>query len=465
MKIKTKLTINFTVIVACLLAITSISIYLFSIAHRRSDFFSRLRNKAISTSNLLLNVRVIDANLLKIIDDNTINTLSDIKVWVLDDTKKILYSNTDSASTAQLLPAFSYMRWQDSNFRTQDGNVYLCIVHMYNDKEYFVLASAEDYLGISELKNLRLILLGVFLIGLILTLLAAMLNTHQSLKPIKELIKQVDDIKASNLHKRLETANRDEIAELSRTFNKMLDRIEEAFETERMFVANASHELRTPITSMMGQVEVALLKERTNEEYKTILASSREDLKNLATIVNGFLELAETNLQPESVHFEKIRIDELLFSVKDDIQRQHSQNIVDIDFENIPEDENAIYINGNVRLLKVMFTNLIDNACKFSSNHKALVKIGHEDNLAIIKVIDKGIGIPANDIELIFKPLYRSKNAGDLQGSGIGLSIVRKVANIHNAQIEFESEQNIGTTVTVKLHNCLDASLEAVSIS
>ena len=276
---------------------------------------------------------------------------------------------------------------------------------------------------------------------------------------MKDIIKQVDTFEATRLNKRLTIENNDEIADLAKTFNKMLDRIEKAFDTERLFVSNASHELRTPLTSIKGQLEVGLIKNRTAEEYKALLNSTLDDVQNMATIVNGFLELAETNIDPTIVKFSNIRLDELLFAAKDEFLKRKPEYYISIEFEKIPEDESLITVWGNERLLKILILNLLDNACKFSDNKKALVKISHIDLKTILKVTDNGIGIPAEDIDKVFQPLYRAKNVAGQNGNGIGLSIVKKVTDIHKGEIQIESEINIGTTISVILPNIIEEGI------
>jgi two-component system, OmpR family, sensor histidine kinase ArlS len=453
MKIKTRLTLNFTVLVAIVLAISSISLYIFSMAHRQKDFIARLRYKAINTATLLINVNDVDARLLKIIDDNTVSSLSDVNVFVLDQSKKVLYTNADSVKELEDLPLFSRLAWTDNNYTIRAGKLYLCVIHYYNHQQYYVLATARDYFGTSELSNLKIILFIVFFLSLIWTIVAGIINTKQSLKPIRDIIKQVDAIKATNLNSRLETRNKDEITELAATFNKLLDRIEKAFDTERTFVSNASHELRTPITSIKGQLEVALINPRSNEEYKVILHSILDDVQNMATIINGFLELAASSVEPGLVSFEQLRIDDILFSAKDDILKRKPGYFINIEFENTPDDENEITIVGNARLLKILIINLIDNACKFSDNKKVSIKIAFDRRKIILKFIDSGIGIPASDLENVFQPLYRAKNVTGKTGNGIGLSIVKRIIDLHAGNIEIESEVNIGTTVSVSFEN------------
>ena len=452
MKIRNRLTIYFTILVAGILTFSSIGVYIFSKTQRDQDFHQRLRNKAMSTAVLLINVKNIDAKLLRTIDDNTQTPLSEVKVWVLNDKKKILYSNVDSLATDTILPEFSYMRWHDGNFRKKDKTMYLCMLHTFENNEYYVLATSEDYIGYLELKNLRLILILVLGFSLILTFFAGYFNARHSLQPIKEVILQVDAIKASNLGSRLATENNDEIAELARTFNKLIERIEKAFETERMFVSNASHELRTPITSIKGQVEVGLSKPRSELEYQKILQSIHEDVNNMTILINGFLELAESNIEPGRIQFEKIRLDELIFGVKEDYNKNHNNFTISVEFENIPEEENDITISGNQRLLRILITNIIDNAIKFSANKKALIKLGYNSENVLLSIIDNGIGIPEDELANVFQPLYRSKNASGKPGNGIGLSIVNRIATLHDAPISIESIVNQGTSVTINFH-------------
>ena len=298
-----------------------------------------------------------------------------------------------------------------------------------------------------------IIIIVVFVLSAILIVFAGYFNAKQSLVPIKDIIRQVDNIKANNLSSRLAVKNKDEIAELSDNFNKMLERIESAFETERMFVSNVSHELRTPLTSIIGQVEVTLLKPRNDEEYKMLLISILEDVKNMKTIINGFLDLAEAGIETNNHKFNLLRTDELIFSVKDEILKRKPNYEIYIDFENLPEDEDEVSIKGNERLLRILFLNLIDNACKFSDQHKVSIKIGYDSFFVTLRFLDNGIGIPNDELNLIFQPLYRGSNTSGKGGHGIGLSIVKRIADIHHAMVDINSALNIGTSVTIKFPN------------
>src|SRR5690606_31157642 len=126
---------------------------------------------------------------------------------------------------------------------------------------------------------------------------------------------------------------------LSQTFNKMLDRLEKAFEMQSTFVSNASHELRTPLTAMIGELEVALMKPREKEEYQRVLASTLEDARLLAELSNGLLQIAQASVDTSKIKLAHLRFDELLWMAHEQALKRHPGALYDIDFDNLPDDE------------------------------------------------------------------------------------------------------------------------------
>lgn len=426
----------------------SFSIYIFYIKHRQEDFLTRLQNKAINTVTLL-NTAPFDKKLLKIIDHSSVTNMDELMVIILDSLRNIQYTNQDTGRISKSLPIFKKLDWDNQSNLNFNRKLYLSFPYHYHARKFYLLASARDLYGEAELRDLFIIILIVFVSSLAFVIIAGYLNATQSLKPIKDIISQVDEIEASNLNIMLKTKNNDEIAELASTFNKMLERINKAFERERFFVSNASHELKTPVTSIKGQVEVALMKPRDENNYIKVLTSILDDVDNMTTIINGFLELAEANTDLKMLSVQSILVDEFLFTLKDDILKRKPEYNITIEFLKIPNNEREISIQGNQGLLFIMMNNLIDNACKFSENKKATVKIDFDEKFTMIQISDSGIGIPEEEIEFIFQPLYRARNVKGKQGNGIGLSIVQRIAEKHNARIQISSKINIGSTISI----------------
>jgi signal transduction histidine kinase len=200
------------------------------------------------------------------------------------------------------------------------------------------------------------------------------------------------------LKKRVDEGNRkDEIAQLAITFNQMLDRIESAFETQRSFVSNASHEMRTPLTSITGQLEVALLGNRDTAEYESTLRSVLDDIRNLNKLTNGLLEIAQASMDITEMRQRNFRVDELLWQARNEVMKRNPAYDVQINITNFPDDENELIVSGVEPLFKTAITNLMENACKFSDDKRVSVTFSVVENHAYLKFKDNGIGISAGD--------------------------------------------------------------------
>lgn len=198
--------------------------------------------------------------------------------------------------------------------------------------------------------------------------------------------------------------NRDEIGRLTDTFNKLLDRIENAFKVQKTFVANVSHELKNPLTKINSQLEVVLLNDREPEVYRQTISSVLEDIKDLSLLSDSLLELAKVSDDRKDLLTEKVRIDELLLDLRESFSKMRSDYTVKINFDELPEDDSWLEVPGNTGLLKTAFLNLMDNGCKFSPDHTVCVSLTGKKDQIEIKVANRGEGIPEGDQGQIFHP-------------------------------------------------------------
>ena len=309
-----------------------------------------------------------------------------------------------------------------------------------------------DIFGLKKLKYLRLILVSVYFISLIIVYFSGKLFAARALAPISRIIREVDGISIYNLDQRLNEGNgKDELARLAGTFNNMLRRLETSFQIQKSFIANASHELRTPLTVVTGQIEVTLLSARENEEYIRTLQSVLEDVKNLNNLSNRLLLLAQTSSDLTGINFGPIRIDDALWQARNDLIRRRGEYEIEIAFSDEIDDEKMFIIEGNEVLFRTAISNLIDNACKYSGEHKAYVKIDISGKNLRIAIEDHGIGIPDDEVNMIFQPFFRSSNAMQIRGHGIGLSIVDRIIQLHKGTIEVQSVVDKGTLFRLHL--------------
>ncbi|WP_236634387.1 sensor histidine kinase [Pedobacter antarcticus] len=233
---------------------------------------------------------------------------------------------------------------------------------------------------------------------------------------------------------------------LSLTINQMLEHLEQSFDSQKSFVANASHELRTPITSILGEAEITLMKERDPETYKSALKEIVSSVERLNLIINSLMELMQTNL--DNRDFQNVKVDELMWEIADELAGKSNGDQVRMGYH-LPEDITKSVISGNRRLLFIAISNILKNAVKFSEGKTVDCEVRYIDKGIQITIRDQGIGIAKDDLIKIFQPFFRASNAMNFQGYGIGLSLTDNIVKLHNGTISINSVLEQGTTIVV----------------
>jgi signal transduction histidine kinase len=323
----------------------------------------------------------------------------------------------------------------------------VCYKHSFQDHTYYAYALAYDKSRIENLSDLRKVLFWGILSSVLLCILLSYLFAKRAIKPIKQIIRSVKDINSLKLNSRLDEGDRkDEIAELAITFNEMLSDLEIAFKNQEDFVTNASHELRTPLTVMIGETDYMLSHERTREEYAEHISSIHADLKKINGLLTNLLELAQVT-RNKPVDFSQVRIDEIVFTSIFQVKEKYPGRKI-VPKIQYPDQGNDLLVNGNEGLLRIAFQNLIDNACKFS-NDDVNIEFVITDNYVNLIITDNGCGIPEDELGKIGKPFSRGTNVKFIGGFGIGLSLVSRIMELHNATMDIRSRINEGTSIDI----------------
>lgn len=210
---------------------------------------------------------------------------------------------------------------------------------------------------------------------------------------------------------------------------------------------NLEHRLRLS----GGQLDVTLLSKRNPEEYEEVLLSILEDIKALNNLSNQLLLLAQTTAEGFAQKMHPIRIDEVVWQIRDELIRHNPYYKINIDFEDSLDDDQKLIIKADEQLIKAAISNIVDNGCKYSPNHTIHILIGSTRFGLTLKFTDTGIGIPAEDQSKIFEPFHRGSNTQNIKGHGIGLSMVKHIIKLHNGTIQLNSVQNSGTTIVINL--------------
>jgi len=301
----------------------------------------------------------------------------------------------------------------------------------------------------NALEDLKSILVVLLPLTILFTGLIGFALATVTLRPVAAMIKSVQQITARNLKLRVPVPRtRDEIHDLAVTFNDMLARLEQFFETQRQFVQDASHELKTPLTILEGEISVALKKQRSPEEYQAVLESCREEIERLTAIVSNLLMLAR--LEDHAREGERVACDlgQLLAEIVTDLNVLAEQKNVHLDYVPV----SGLVVTGSPEYLRRVFLNLIDNAIKYSYPHGTVtIRCQRSRDSVCITVHDTGCGIPEQDMPHIFDRFYRVDKARAAGGFGLGLSIARSIVSAHQGTITANSNPEHGTTFTVRL--------------
>lgn len=320
--------------------------------------------------------------------------------------------------------------------------------HVINGTQYLVFVSDKDTPGEREMNFLMKAILAGWVVSLILSYLTGLYFSSNALKPVTRVVEEVNTITEGNLNYRLKLKKKvavDEIDELILTFNALLSRIQRAFVAQRRFVQNASHELKTPLTAIMAEVELALARNRPTEEYQRTLQVVLQETDRLANITQGLLTLTRLEEGSHKTEMNNVHVENLLQETLSSFRLHHPEREV---VRN--GDAADSYVVGNDHLLQTALLNILDNAYKYSSD-KINVDLKLEDHKVMIHIKDHGIGIPKSDIKKIKSPLYRGSNAHAIAGAGLGLSLVDRIVSVHSGSFEIHSHEGKGTECRIEL--------------
>ena len=439
MTLKNRISLVVSLLFTILFGLASTVIFVLYSNFRKVEFRERLEIKALSSIKLLVNVKELDDQLLKMIDQNSINKLYDEKTLVFDSNYKLIYSSIDDAKINWSIEDLKYLKKHKTFFKQQGNYEVYGVFYDTNDKDFYALISATDDYGKRKLLFLRYTLIISYIFFTCICWVLTSFMVKKAMSPLRIFHQKIKNINENNLDTRIASeSNKNEVDLIANEFNFMMDRIEISYQKQKEFTAHASHELRTPLSRITSQIENTISDSSTSDKGKSFLRTILSDVNQLTELITSLLVLSKIdnkNQENNEVH----RMDEILFSAIESVNKSFPDFVILFDMEESDNLDTALEIKGNKNLLEIALSNVLKNACAYSDNKQAEVKISTQENQLIISVLNTGKILSETEQKNLFQPFMRGKNSKGTSGFGLGLRIVNRILTLHKAQISYST--------------------------
>ncbi len=456
MPVRLRLTLLFSLLVFILLGLICTGVYIAATKTRQYTVGQRLESRAKNVGALLSREAGFSIDQIRKMDSVTKMVLRRKIALAYDHQYQLRYSYLEDPNDSFVV---SRKVLEDARAKREaiffEQNNKEAVAYQYTDDNIrlVIVAAGEDEDGHRTLARLRQILILTFLIGNLTVLAVGYFFSGRLLRPVRKITREVEEISAHNLVRRLPTGTvKDEWHHLAGTLNDLLNRLQESFDMQRRFIANASHELSTPLTSISSQLEVALQRDRTAADYRAVIQSIYQDVRQMGRLTHTLLEFAKASGNAGGLELVNMRIDEIILDLPAHLAKMNPAYTATIQFDDLPEEDEKLVVYGNRLLLETAIRNIAANACKYSPNHQANIRL-KAGAAVYVSIADQGKGIPPEKVKTIFQPFYRIEKEGErsADGFGLGLSLSYRIIRLHKGTIHVQSILDQGSTFTIEL--------------
>ncbi len=450
MSIKQRITVGFGVLVATLLLLFSVFIFQTYESYRRSQMRTRLQRRALLAQLYFQNRSAFQRS--------SYLTLPEQHESLFNARNRRIYSSSgpdDYALPDSLLAEArrgeAYFTYPSRQWDAPKEGVALSFLS--GGSRYVAIVTAYDLAGRQTSRNLLVILVAGNVLSLAVIAVVGFLFARRAMRPFDELIRQLDSATVNDFSFRLRpTTTTDEAGYLASSFNELLSQLQKLAVSQENFVAYASHELRTPLTVVKGMLETAVAYDQTLPDTRRSVEQALHRLEGAIDLANALLRLAEVeNLRPNQLR-EDINLVDIILDTVAYFGEKYPHQPIELQLtDEFTEQSSAIRVVGNDTLLRTALINIIDNACKYSDFKPVTVRVQYEASWVVIDVIDKGIGIPDAQLTDVFLPMMRAGNVGATPGFGLGLTLAKKIVDMHQGALGVDSSPGRGTVVSLRM--------------
>lgn len=443
MSLKRKIALTISIAFSLLFGMVMAVIYLSFNDFRRDEFKERFRQRLEFTSHFISKSKDFEEEAPVFFNENSDNILLNEKILIFNEKKELIYSTIKDRNVTWDSAMLKELDKKKIIYTEKTIPEIYAALRTINGENYYILTSAFDTNGKSKLGYLKYLLVTAYVMSTMLIGFFSYYFVEKFLRPLEDLNKEISEVTAHKLTTQIpvEQSN-DEVSVLAKSFNTMIGRLDDVFQSQKDFTASASHEIRTPITRMAFQLENLIKFEEHSPETLSSLQQIQRDVYQLSDLTNSLLLLTKFDKENIQSIYEEVRIDEAIFEAFEAVEKSYPQ--LKLDFMiNEDSSENAfLTIKGIQSLLVIVFINLFKNAAVYSDNSEVNVLITETNENLSIEVISHGNTITEEEQAKLFEAFTRGNNAQNISGSGLGLRIVKRILEYHDADIIYSSPED-----------------------
>ena len=443
MKIQTRLSILTSLLFAIVFIFMSVLIYTLFSQRAEGSVYRELKKTSYITAFFFLEEDELNKNEFESIKSQFEEFVPNTYYQVYDQSGNLKFGTFSRDITPELLNEIS--KKKELSFKTED---FLCYGIFYEDNQgnFIIITKEKKDVLREQLNELIRILISCFIVGTATVVLLCRRIAKIAYRPFSKIIERVKNLSIKESEPQIESpGTSDELQDLTETFNELLSKISETFIIQKNFVSYISHEFRTPLTSMQGNLEVFSIKERSPAEYQHLAENLLGQIKQLEEMLDTLLVLSDLRKDTDINY--RLRIDELIWDIIDKLSGKYPNSKTVVHLEIASDREELLYVSGNSTQLFMALFNLIENAVKYSSGQNVDIHIFEKEHKLHMSIKDNGIGIPPEQIENINKPFFRADNTAGIRGNGLGLSISFRMLEHNKIQYTINSKEGYGTTI------------------
>jgi signal transduction histidine kinase len=410
---------------------------------RKNEFKDRFEKRLDFTINEILLSKEFSVGHPLIFSETADNIMLAENIMIFDYQKKLLYSTIKDHNVTWDKDLLQKLDKKNTlYFGSGESEVYAALRDI-RGKNYYIITTAADTSGQSKLDYLKYVLVFSYVLSILLIWFLSYYIIAKFLEPLEKLKKEISEVTAHKLTTQVpvETSD-DEIGVLAQSFNTMIVRLNDVFQSQKDFTSSASHEIRTPLTRMAFQIENLIKSEKYSPETLTVLSQISKEIYQLSDLTNSLLILAKFDRENIQSIYQEVRIDEVIFDAYHKVEKNFPSLKMDFQISENTLETSQLTILGVKSLLEIVFINLFKNAALYGENNLVTVTINESAESLKVDVLSFGKTIPAEDQKRLFDSFIRGSNSQNISGSGLGLRIAERILEYHKSSITYKSQRD-----------------------